>query len=270
MAFLRKMILIDEEKCTGCGLCVPGCAEGALQVVDGKARLVGDIYCDGLGACIGECPEGALIIEEREAEDFDPQAVLELLGEQGRSVPEHMPDPKSLRIKKSFPAKCPGAEIKSMTSCQQVNTAAAQGLTSNSNLSHWPVQLRLVPSEASFLQGADLLLTADCVPVALPDYHANYIEGKVVVMGCPKFDDAQSYIEKMASIISQNEIQSITVMEMEVPCCSSMSSIVRQALLKAGRIVQVTRLIISRDGRVLSCGPLNELKRGKKPILPME
>lgn len=258
MGVIRKMIKIDEEKCTGCGLCVPGCEEGALQIIDGKARLVSDVYCDGLGACLGECPEGALSVEEREAEDFDPRAVVELLTEQGRTVPEHMPDPASLRIdKKARPGGgCPGAALKTMTPCQQANVPVSEA-SAVSNLSHWPVQLRLVPPTAPFLKDADLLLTADCVAVSLPDYHARYVRDKVVVMGCPKFDDAQDYVERLAAIIARNDLKTITVMEMEVPCCSSMSVILERAMAKAGRSVATTRMIIARDGRVLSRESLN-------------
>lgn len=255
MTIIRKMIKIDEEKCTGCGLCIPGCEEGALQIIDGKARLVSDVYCDGLGACLGECPEGALSIEEREAEDFDPHAVTKLLKEQGRDIPTHMPSPESLRLEKK-PSKplggCPGAALKTMTPCQQANTPSTKTPATGSNLSHWPVQLRLVPPTAPFLQEANLLLTADCVPVALPDYHTRYLRGKVVVMGCPKFDDAQSYVEKLAAIIAENNLQSITIMEMEVPCCSAMSMILNQAFDKAGVSVPCNRLIVSRDGKILS------------------
>lgn len=252
----RMMIHIDEEKCTGCGLCVPACAEGALQIVGGKARLVSEVYCDGLGACLGECPEGALTVEERMVEDFDPEAVKELLVRQGRDIPDHMPDPESLRLEDAKPSApprggCPGAALKTLSPCEQANIpqmSAAQG----SNLGHWPVQLRLVPPSAPFFKGADILLTADCVPVALPGYHADYVAGKVVLMGCPKFDNAMEYVRKIAEIIRENNINSITVMEMEVPCCSSMSVILNQAMQQAGREVKTERITISLKGQVLS------------------
>ena len=256
MLTTRKMIRIDEDKCTGCGQCVPSCEEGALQIIDGKARLVKEIYCDGLGACLGECPEGALTVEVRQAEDFNPAAVADHLRKQGREVPDHMPDPATLRMDGSAPGRpkggCPGAALKTMTPCEQANVPAAQAST----LSHWPVQLRLVPPEAPFLRGADLLLTADCVAVALPGYHAEFVPGKVVLMGCPKFDNQMEYMEKLAAIIGMNDIGSITVMEMEVPCCSSMTAILNEAVKRAGKSVPTERVTVGRAGGILARIPL--------------
>lgn len=253
----RKMITIDEELCNGCGECVPSCEEGALAIVDGKAKLVKEIYCDGLGACLGDCPTGALKVEVREAEDFNPEAVTEHLKAQGRKVPNHMPSPESLRLGGvSKPAGgCPGASLKTMTPCGQANipvSSPAEG----SALSHWPVQLRLVPPTAPFLQEADLLLTADCVPVAFPEYHSDFLPGRVVLMGCPKFDNQMEYVEKLASIIGENNLKSITVMEMEVPCCASMTAILSEAVKRAGKKVDTVRVTISRTGGVLETVPL--------------
>lgn len=257
----RKMISINEDLCNGCGECVPSCEEGALAIVDGKARLVKDIYCDGLGACLGDCPTGALKVIVREAEDFDPDAVAELLTSQGRSVPAHMPSPESLRLD-GKPADgpkpmggCPGAAMKTMTPCGQANIPMASP-AGGSALSHWPVQLRLVPPTAPFLKGADLLLTADCVPVAFPAYHSDFLPGRIVVMGCPKFDNQMEYVEKLAGIITENDLKSITIMEMEVPCCSSMSAILSEAVKRAGRSVDTIRVTVSRSGSVLSTVPL--------------
>lgn len=251
----RKMITINEELCNGCGQCVPACAEGALAIVDGKAKLVKEIYCDGLGACLGDCPTGALKVEVREAADFDPEAVTEHLKAQGREVPDHMPDPASLRMDSGAPKQggCPGAALQSLTPCGKANVPAAQH---GSALSHWPVQLRLVPPAAPFLKGADLLLTADCVPVAMPSYHGEYVPDRVVLMGCPKFDDQMSYVEKLADIIAENDLKSITVMEMEVPCCSSMSAILNEAVRRAGKSVPTERVTVARNGAVLSTVPL--------------
>lgn len=246
----RKMISIDEELCDGCGQCVPGCDEGALAIVDGKAKLVKDIYCDGLGACLGECPTGALKVIVREAEDFDPEAVAEYLKSQGRAVPDHMPDPESLRLDDKPRGGCPGAALQTMTPCQQANVPTSAP-TGGSALSHWPVQLRLVPPTAPFLKGADLLLTADCVAVAMPGYHSEFVPGRVVLMGCPKFDNQMEYVEKLAEIISENELKSITVLEMEVPCCASMSAILSEAVKRAGRKVDTTRHTIGRSGEIL-------------------
>lgn len=252
----RKMITIDEELCNGCGQCVPACEEGALAIVDGKARLVKEIYCDGLGACLGDCPTGALKVEVREAEDFNPEAVADHLKAQGREVPAHMPDPADLRMDGSAPKPaggCPGAALKSLTPCGRANVPTAQA---GSALSHWPVQLRLVPPTAPFLKNADLLLTADCVPVAMPGYHGEYVPDRVVVMGCPKFDDQASYVEKLADIIAENDLNSITVMEMEVPCCSSMSAILNEAVKRAGKAPDTVRVTVARTGEVLETVPL--------------
>ncbi len=255
----RKMITIDEELCNGCGECVPSCEEGALAIVDGKARLVKEIYCDGLGACLGDCPTGALKVEVREAEDFDPTAVTEHLKAQGREVPDHMPSPESLRLDGSGSGKpaggCPGAAMKTMTPCGQANIPMASP-GGGSALSHWPVQLRLVPPSAPFLANADLLLTADCVPVAMPSYHGEYLPNRVVVMGCPKFDDQMMYVEKLADIIAENDLKSITVMEMEVPCCSSMSAILNEAVKRAGKKVDTVRVTVGRNGNVIETVPL--------------
>ncbi|EGB13590.1 4Fe-4S ferredoxin iron-sulfur binding domain protein [Pseudodesulfovibrio mercurii] len=251
----RKMITIDEDLCTGCGQCVPACAEGALAIVDGKARLVKEIYCDGLGACLGDCPTGALKVEVRKAADFDPEAVTEHLKAQGREVPDHMPDPESLRLGAKASSEgarvggCPGAALQTLTPCGRANVPTAQG--AGSALSHWPVQLRLVPPDAPFLKHADLLLTADCVPVAMPTYHGDYVPDRVVLMGCPKFDDQMAYVDKLAGIIAENDLKSITVMEMEVPCCSSMSAILNEAVKRAGKAVPTERVTVSRTGAVL-------------------
>ncbi|MEF2232061.1 MAG: 4Fe-4S binding protein [Pseudodesulfovibrio sp.] len=258
---MRKMITINEDLCNGCGQCVPACAEGALAIVDGKAKLVKEIYCDGLGACLGDCPTGALKVEVREADDFDPEAVEAHLTAQGREVPDHMPDPESLRIGGGPRPKggCPGAALHAMTPCQQANmpqAAAPQAGPGGSALSHWPVQLRLVPPNAPFLQGADLLLTADCVPVALPGYHGQFVPGRVVLMGCPKFDNQAEYIEKLAEIIRMNNLRSITVMEMEVPCCSSMTAILNEAFKRAGIKVSTIRVTVGRNGAILAMSPL--------------
>jgi len=259
---LRKMISIDEELCNGCGECVPSCEEGALAIVDGKAKLVKEIYCDGLGACLGDCPTGALKVEVRDADDFDPDAVTEHLKAQGRAVPDHMPSPESLRLDKPAGGPkpmggCPGSAMQTMTPCGQANIPTANAPSTGSALSHWPVQLRLVPPTAPFLKGADLLLTADCVPVACPDYHSKFLNGRVVVMGCPKFDNQMEYVEKLAGIIAESDLKSITVLEMEVPCCSSMSAILAEAVKRAGKSVATTRVTIARNGSVLEMTPLN-------------
>lgn len=275
----RKMITINEDLCDGCGQCVPGCDEGALAIVDGKAKLVKDIYCDGLGACLGHCPTGALKVEVREAEDFDPDAVTEHLKAQGREVPDHMPSPESLRLENKPPAGltpldakpakrpmplgakpgggpmpggCPGSRMQTLTPCGQANVPKTQAPVGESQLSHWPIQLRLVPPTAPYLKGADLLLTADCTAAAYPNYHNEFVPGRVVLMGCPKFDNQMEYVEKLAGIITTNGLKSITILEMEVPCCSTMSMIVREAVKRAGQSVDATRVVISLKGEILN------------------
>lgn len=255
MAYTRKLIRIDEALCTGCGQCVPGCAEGALQIIDGKARLVSERYCDGLGACLGHCPTGALTVVEVPAEDFDPQAVTAHLEAQGRPVPEHMPDPEKLRLHPAAPERpaggCPGARLMSLSPCQAANTPRAQAGGPGA-LSHWPVQIRLVPPQAPFLRDADLLVTADCACAAYPGLHADFLPGRVLLLGCPKFDDAQDYIGRFQAIFSTQPIRSVTVLEMEVPCCSGLSRIVLEALARARKDLPVEKVTISRDGRVLA------------------
>lgn len=254
MKYMRKMIKIDEEKCTGCGLCVPGCSEGALKVVDGKAKLVSETYCDGLGDCIGECPEDALTIVEVAAEDFNPDAVKEHLSAMGRKIPKHMPDPVALRLGNDQPGGklacgCPSTKLRELTPCAAANTPKDTAPV-NSNLSHWPIQLRLVPANAPFLRGAHLLITADCVAGALPNFHSHYLPGKKMLMGCPKFDDTDLYVERLTEIFSTCEIKSVTLLEMEVPCCSNMTKIVARAVEQSGQKVPVEKVVISLDGRV--------------------
>lgn len=224
MKKLRKIIEIDEELCNGCGQCISTCAESALALVNGKARVVSDNLCDGLGACLGECPTGALKIVEREAEDFDLHAV-----EMARGCP-------STRMVMNLSAGVPAAE------------------THPSALSHWPVKIRLVPESAPFLQGADLLVVADCVPVAFPDLHGKFLPGKAVMVGCPKFDEADSYVEKFAGIFRNAGVKSITVVIMEVPCCSGLPRIVRRGLELAGRSIPLEVVVISRQGKIIEQG----------------
>ena len=246
MKVLRKIIRIDEELCDGCGQCITGCAEGALQLVDGKARVVADRYCDGLGACIGECPTGALTIIEREADEFDEVAVEILLGKTHATA--------------SKPAGgCPSAGLQMFSApcaCEKANLPSSQEAEVDSFLSHWPVQIRLVPPNAPFLHGADLLVVADCVPLAYPSIHKDFMKGRAVMMGCPKFDDAQSYIDKFAQICAQAGLKSITVLSMEVPCCSGLPMIVKKGIQISGVTTPLTEVIVSIKGKIL------EIKEG--------
>jgi ferredoxin len=267
MRATRKLITVNEELCNGCGNCVTGCAEGALAIIEGKAKLVNEIFCDGLGACLGECPTGALKVVEVEAEDFDPAAVTQLLKSQGRAVPDHMPDPASLRlglrpvqggVAPKPQGGCPGSRAMSLapqgSPCQQANVPSKQ-TGGPSNLSHWPIQLRLVPPTAPFLKNARLLLTADCVPPSYPDFNAKLLPGRIMLLGCPKFDDAQSYIDKLADILRENAIKDITVVQMEVPCCAGMTAIALHAAKAAHANVPIETIVITRDGQTQPTGP---------------
>jgi len=248
----RKIIEIDEELCNGCGQCVTGCAEGALRIVDGKARLVADRYCDGLGACIGECPTGALTIIERPAEAFDEAAVHELLAaEKAAPMACGCPSSNVMHLSPCAAANAPtgfGASAQ-VPGAAQAGPDAAQ--TRASNLSHWPIQLRLIPPDAPFLRGASLLLAADCVPAAFPGYH-DFLAGRVVAIGCPKFDDAEAYVTRLADMIRVSGVTDITVLEMEVPCCSGLHRIALAAVEGSGKPVPVKRIVVSRRGEIIA------------------
>jgi NAD-dependent dihydropyrimidine dehydrogenase PreA subunit len=249
MKVIRKIIQINEDLCDGCGNCVPSCAEGALEIVDGKARVIADFYCDGLGACLGECPTGALTIAEREADEFDEHAVEKLLTEKKKEEPSArtvLPMTSggcpSSRMMQSFGPTADGAEP---------GVPAATGAPAESALSHWPVQIMLVPPTAAFLKGADLLVLADCVPVAFPTLHRDFLKGKAVMMGCPKLDNTQAYIEKFAQIARHSGIRSITAVVMEVPCCAALPVIVQKGLKLAGATIPMEEVVISVRGKIL-------------------
>lgn len=244
MKINRKIIEIDEELCDGCGQCVPSCAEGALQIADGKARLVAEIYCDGLGACLGNCPTGALKITEREAEDFDEAAVEEYLKNQDLNNPqeENMCCPSSA-----------AGSLNVINGCKEANEPViSEGGVSG--LSHWPVQIRLVPPNAPFLKNADLLILADCAAVAYPGLHGELLKDRVVMMGCPKFDNAQEYIKKFSGIFRASDIRSITVAVMEVPCCQGLPVIVQRGMEAAGADMPVNKMIIGKEGKIQETG----------------
>ena len=250
MKVVRKIIEIDEELCDGCGNCVPSCAEGALEIIDGKARVIADIYCDGLGACLGECPQNALKIVERQADEFDEEAVEEFLTEKKA---QETTEPKVMPM---VTGGCPSAQMQTFkTAAAEPPTAqpgaASAGQEVESALSHWPVQIMLVPPTAPFLKGADLLVLADCVPVAFPTLHQDFLQGKAVMMGCPKFDDAQHYIEKFAQICKVSGIKSITSVVMEVPCCSALPMIVKKGMALSGTPIPMEEVVISTRGKVL-------------------
>jgi NAD-dependent dihydropyrimidine dehydrogenase PreA subunit len=247
MKIKRKIIQIDEEKCNGCGVCIPSCAEGAIQVVNGKAKLIAEKYCDGLGACLKECPEDALKVIEREAEDFDEKAVEEHLQTTGGAHGSPKEEPAAM------PCGCPSTHLPTFaasTPCQDANRPAFQE-TAASALTHWPIQIRLVPASAPFLKGADLLVAADCTPAAYPNFHRDFLKGKVVMLGCPKFDDGPMYVQKFADIFAAAGIKSVTVLTMEVPCCQGLPMIVKKGLEISGKKIPVTQVTISARGEVL-------------------
>jgi NAD-dependent dihydropyrimidine dehydrogenase PreA subunit len=248
MKVIRKIINIDEDLCNGCGNCVPACAEGALEIIDGKARVIAEIYCDGLGACLGECPTGALTIEERQADEFDEHAVEKMLTE------KH----EALEASKVLPMAAGGCPSARMMQSFEPAPAAASGAaeSAESALSHWPVQIMLIPPTAPFLKGADLLVLADCVPVAFPTLHRDFLQGKRVMLGCPKFDDAEAYIDKFAQICKQSGIRSITSVVMEVPCCAALPVIVQKGMQRSGAKIPIEEVVISVRGKILQRRPV--------------
>ncbi|MFH1097426.1 MAG: 4Fe-4S binding protein [Candidatus Desantisbacteria bacterium] len=221
----RNIIRIDEEKCNGCRLCVSACAERAIEIVDGKARLTVEKYCDGLGACLGECPQGAIIIEEREVEAFDKKAA-------------------NLHLH-SQPCGCPSA--KAMSWKVDV-TGSSQSVIASSMLSQWPVKLALVSPGASYFDGADLIVTADCVPFAYANFHQDFLKGKAVVIGCPKLDDQVLYLQRLTGIFRQSNLRSIVVIHMEVPCCFGLQHMVETALAQSGKNILLSQIVIGING----------------------
>jgi len=243
----RKIVRIDEEKCTGCGLCIPNCAEGALKIVDGKAKLMSEKFCDGLGACLGHCPEDAITVIEREAEDFDEKAVEVHLHkkEEPQLQPKPQPKPQPQPVFNGCPSSRP---MHFKVSESQIETAS--NTRSVSMLSHWPVQLKLVPINAPYFQDADLLIAADCVPFAYPNFHQDFLKGKAVVVGCPKLDDVQYYKEKLTEIFKANSIKSVTVPYMEVPCCFGLVKATEDAIAASGKNIPLKKVKIGIRGDI--------------------
>ncbi|NLY29392.1 MAG: 4Fe-4S binding protein [Firmicutes bacterium] len=248
----RLIIRIDEEKCNGCGLCIPGCAEGALQIIDGKARLVREALCDGLGACLGDCPQGALYLEEAEAEAFDPELVAALLEEQEAK------ESGAARIdtgSEGLGGGCPGLRSLSIDRQKEKQKEAAptqydseEATSTRSELGHWPVQLSLISPTAHYLKGAHLLVCADCVPFAYGDFHKRLLRDRVVAVACPKLDDASQHVEKLAAVIRANDLAGITVARMEVGCCGGLLRIVEVAMAMAGVALPIHDVVISIAG----------------------
>lgn len=242
---IRKIVNIDEDKCNGCGLCVPNCAEGAIKIIDGKAKLLAENLCDGLGACLGECPQGAITITEREADEFDESAVHDHLGRKEESSCSNHSNHGG--------GGCPGSQAREIS--REKNNASSEMVSFGDievkikpQLTQWPVQLMLVPERAPYFENADLLITADCVPFAYPNYHLELLKGKKVVVGCPKLDDNGYYVEKLTSIVKNNNINSVTVAFMEVPCCGGIVMAAERAIQSSGKNIPLSKLRISING----------------------
>ncbi|NTW68456.1 MAG: 4Fe-4S binding protein [Chlorobiaceae bacterium] len=283
----RQIITIDETKCTGCGDCIPGCPEGALQVIDGKARLVSDLFCDGLGACIGHCPTGAMKIESREAEPYDEKRVmhesivkggpnviaahlkhliehneqgylqqaLEYLKEQGIANPLPSPSAPAQHHHAAHGGGCPGSKMMDFSAgsgCHSDPAATHSSAAPESALRQWPIQLHLVSPQAPYYQGSNLLLAADCAAFAVGDFHSKFMSGKSLAIACPKLDSEMDiYVDKLAAMIDLSHINTITVAIMEVPCCGGLMSIVADAQKKASRKVPVKKVVISLRGEIM-------------------
>jgi ferredoxin len=261
----RKIVRIDEEKCTGCGLCVDSCQEGALQLVDGKARLMSESYCDGLGNCLPECPAGAIAIEERDAAGFDDEAVKKHATvkavNMGSPVPETSRacgcgEADSVAEPDDMPEKlacgCPGTSAKLIErgECAHGTAAPHQAAAPESQLRQWPCQIKLVPVNAAYLDNADLLVAADCTAYAYADIHSDFMRHRITLIGCPKLDDTD-YTEKLTEILKAHEIRSIKVLRMEVPCCGGIVNAVKQALINSGRMIPWGVATVGTDGRIV-------------------
>ena len=276
MKTTRKIVEIDEELCNGCGECLPNCAEGAISIIDGKARLKAEKLCDGLGACLGHCPMGALKVVERVAEEFDEEAVhQELEAMKASEAPQaqkaHGGCPGSAAMTLNRPAApqaaaplgcgCAGSNMMTLNRPAGHAAPAAKPAADAqaSHLGHWPVKLRLVPADAPFLRGAEVVIAADCAPVALPDFNQR-LAGKVVMIACPKFDDPQPYLQKLVQMFAHAGIKKVQILRMEVPCCTGLSALVHQAADLAGTNVPVEDLVVTRMGKAVPADELGMMR----------
>jgi ferredoxin len=236
---LRKIVKIDESKCNGCGLCTEACHEGALKLIDGKAKLISDSYCDGLGACLPDCPEGAITIEEREAVAFDESLIQ-----------KHSIDDRP-HVEPAKPAGgCPGSHAKVIDRVIGITVAPTKTARADSQLRQWPCQIKLVPINAPYLDNAALLIAADCTAYAYPNIHSDFMRNKITLIGCPKLDDV-NYAEKLTAILKSHEIKTITILRMEVPCCGGIVNAVKQALADSGKIIPWQVVTIGTDGGIV-------------------
>ena len=256
---VRDLIRIDEALCDGCGQCVPACAEGAIAVIDGKARLVSDVFCDGMGACLGHCPQGAITIEKAEARPFDEAAVARHLGGAVPAPTAPAPAPAPVRSDAHHGAGgCPGSRMLDFRPEAQPGLGAAAAAPQPSALRQWPVQLHLLSPAAPYFRGADVLLAADCVAFAVGDFHGAHLAGRSLAIACPKLDVQQeSYREKLTAMIDQSGIASLTVMIMQVPCCGGLVQLALQAAAKASRAVPMRYVVVGVQGDILDQGPLS-------------
>lgn len=234
---IRRVIHIEEKKCNGCGICANACHEGAIGIVDGKARLLRDDYCDGLGDCLPTCPTGAISFVEREAAAYDEAAVLE--------------NKKKKMQEKPLPCGCPGSQSRTISHAPEAACETENVTQVTSELSQWPVQIKLAPVMAPYFEGANLLVAADCSAYAYGNFHKEFIRGRVTLIGCPKLDDID-YSEKLTEIISRNKIKSLTIVRMEVPCCGGIEHAAVTALKNSGKFIPWRVVTISTDGRILS------------------
>jgi len=283
----REIITIDQEKCNGCGNCVPGCPEGALQIIDDKARLISDLFCDGLGACIGDCPEDAISIIKREAEPYDEVKVMENIVKQGENtIKAHLvhlrdhgetgflkqatdyleengfenPLEKEAKLKEEskeeeseerLPCGCPGSKVMDLRDDDKTDTTDGDtGAKQRSELRQWPVQIHLVPVNAPYFDNAELLIAADCVPFAYGDFHRGLLKNKILLVGCPKLDDAGFYKDKITEILKGNNIKSVTIAHMEVPCCFGLVTLVNEALAESGKDIPLDDITIKVNGEI--------------------
>ncbi|MGI6066154.1 MAG: ATP-binding protein [Bacillota bacterium] len=236
---IRKIVRIDEEKCNGCGLCIDACHEGALQLIDGKAKLVSESYCDGLGDCLPECPTGAITIEEREAAAYDEEAVKNNMAAKTAPAVENLP------------CGCPGTQAKTIQRKKVIEpVTCAQAPEASSQLRQWPCQIKLVPVNAPYLDNARLLVAADCTAYAYANIHNDFMKNKITLIGCPKLDNV-NYAEKLTQILQAHEVKSITVLRMEVPCCSGIVQAVKQAMLQSGKMIPWHVVTIGTDGSII-------------------